>query len=459
MKMVKSLLLGSAAGVVAIAGAQAADLPVKAKPVQYVKICSLYGAGFYYIPGTDTCLKIGGFVRAEYNINTASGSYVQYNAVNFDSRATNDTHMRTRGGISADARTQTAYGTLRAYVNIAPTVTDIAPGTGTAIWHNRAFIQFAGFTAGLAASFFDFDPISSYSNQTNRLGSSVGGTGIPLFAYTAQLGNGFSATIAAESPAHRRTAIFSTTGTGYGGWQWPDVVGNVRVDQAWGSAQVMGAIHQVRPGYYTASATSGGPGQDVGYALGAGLRLNLPMLGKGDFLITQFTYAEGAIGYVGAGLATYNIQNGTGNPSDPVTVAYGPVFDAAYGPPGSGLNLTKGWSVTAGFQHNWNAQWRTSVYGAYGALNYTNPASAYILWSGTPGALGGAVAPTALTTGTADWSLYQVGSRTMWTPVPNLQLSVEVMYNHVNTAYDSSPGYEDKGWVSGIFRVQRNFYP
>ena len=57
MKMVKSLLLGTAAGFVAIAGAQAADLPVKAKPVQYVKICSLYGAGFYYIPGTDTCAE------------------------------------------------------------------------------------------------------------------------------------------------------------------------------------------------------------------------------------------------------------------------------------------------------------------------------------------------------------------------------------------------------------------
>ena len=54
MKMVKSLLLGSAAGLVAVAGAQAADLPVKAKPVQYVKICSLYGVGFYYIPGTTT---------------------------------------------------------------------------------------------------------------------------------------------------------------------------------------------------------------------------------------------------------------------------------------------------------------------------------------------------------------------------------------------------------------------
>src|SRR5438105_3439006 len=65
MKMVKSLLLGTAAGLVAVAGAQAADMPVKGKPVQYVKICSGYGDGFYYLPGTDVCIKWGGYVRAE----------------------------------------------------------------------------------------------------------------------------------------------------------------------------------------------------------------------------------------------------------------------------------------------------------------------------------------------------------------------------------------------------------
>ena len=74
MKMVKSLLLGSAAGLVAVAGAQAADLPVKAKPVEYVKICSIYGAGFFYIPGTDTCIKIGGWVRAEYAFGTGNSA-------------------------------------------------------------------------------------------------------------------------------------------------------------------------------------------------------------------------------------------------------------------------------------------------------------------------------------------------------------------------------------------------
>ena len=42
----KSLILGSTAALVAVGGAQAADLPVKAKAVEYVKVCSLYGPGF-----------------------------------------------------------------------------------------------------------------------------------------------------------------------------------------------------------------------------------------------------------------------------------------------------------------------------------------------------------------------------------------------------------------------------
>src|SRR3954452_21401000 len=79
MKMVKSLLLGSAAGLVAVAGAQAADLPVKAKPVEYVKICSIYGAGFFYIPGTDSCIKIGGWVRAEADFNAGASHTIATN--------------------------------------------------------------------------------------------------------------------------------------------------------------------------------------------------------------------------------------------------------------------------------------------------------------------------------------------------------------------------------------------
>ena len=78
MNMVKSLILGSAAGLVAMSGAQAADLPVKAKAVEYVRICSLYGAGFYYIPGTDTCIKLGGYLRADVVVNTNSRLHRQH---------------------------------------------------------------------------------------------------------------------------------------------------------------------------------------------------------------------------------------------------------------------------------------------------------------------------------------------------------------------------------------------
>ncbi len=74
MKMVKSLLLGSAAGLVAVTAGQAADLPVKAKPVEYVKVCSLYGAGFDYMPGTDMCIKIGGWVREEATWGNDNGN-------------------------------------------------------------------------------------------------------------------------------------------------------------------------------------------------------------------------------------------------------------------------------------------------------------------------------------------------------------------------------------------------
>ena len=74
MKSTNRLLLGTAAGLMAASGAQAADMPLKAKPVQYVKICTLYGDGYYYIPGTDTCIKIGGIVQLDVDWNSfASG--------------------------------------------------------------------------------------------------------------------------------------------------------------------------------------------------------------------------------------------------------------------------------------------------------------------------------------------------------------------------------------------------
>ena len=115
MKLVKSLLLGSAAGLCAAAGAQAADLPMrKAAPVEYVRVCTAYGSGFFYIPGTDTCLRVGGRARFEYQYSSQRGR-----------GATSQSGFRGLGRLNIDARTQTAYGTLRAFVRF-----EIASRTG-----------------------------------------------------------------------------------------------------------------------------------------------------------------------------------------------------------------------------------------------------------------------------------------------------------------------------------------
>src|ERR1043165_9317163 len=98
MKMVKSLLLGSAAGLVAVSGGRAADLPVKAAPVEYVKVCSLYGAGFSYIPGTDTCLKIGGYLRSDhvYGSSGQGNVYLAVPQAQFNRLATDEYSFRAR---------------------------------------------------------------------------------------------------------------------------------------------------------------------------------------------------------------------------------------------------------------------------------------------------------------------------------------------------------------------------
>jgi len=457
MKMVKSLLLGTAAGLVAVAGAQAADLPVKAKPVLYVKICSLYGVGFYYIPGTDTCLKVGGWVRAEVNVGS-NGSFSPI-VRDYYNRESNLVNWRARGMITLDARSQTAYGTLRSYIAGAFQATNNGRG---AIYAPRAFIQLAGFTVGLAKSFFDFYATPWYSNTTNIWGPDTGGGGQMVWAYTAQFGNGFSASFSVEEPTWRRTTIWRSdnglnflggNGNNYiGANGWPDVVGNLRIDQAWGSAQIMGAIHQVAANYYGATEASGHPGDEVGFAAGAGVKFNLPW-GKGDSFAAQGIYAEGALKYVGSGLGGFGKWDGT-------SWATGWTPDAVYSPVvGSSLQLTTGWSVVAGIDHHWDPHWKTSLYGTYGDISFNGTATALFNAAAACAAIG------------PDFQHWQIGSRTVWTPVQNLDLSVDVMYNNIQTAYSgvtttvppvkaAGPGtLTDEGWWQVIFRAQRNFYP
>src|SRR6267378_3723802 len=108
MTVHRNLILGSAAGLLAISGAHAADLPVKAKAVEYVRICSLYGAGFFYIPGTDTCLKLGGYLRVDSTFNGGVYDAPFWNGNGgAGDRFADRINSRSRMAITVDTRTAT----------------------------------------------------------------------------------------------------------------------------------------------------------------------------------------------------------------------------------------------------------------------------------------------------------------------------------------------------------------
>src|SRR5438034_10921547 len=112
----RTLILSSAAGLMALSGAQAADLPVKAKAVEYVRICSLYGAGFFYIPGTDTCIKLGGYLRVDTTFNGAVYGGPAYNGdLGQQNRFRDYFVSRSRMAITVDTRTATEYGVVRTF--------------------------------------------------------------------------------------------------------------------------------------------------------------------------------------------------------------------------------------------------------------------------------------------------------------------------------------------------------
>ncbi len=478
---IRNLLLCSAAGILSVTAAQAADLPVKAKPVEYVKVCSLYGAGFYYMPGTDLCLKIGGWVRAEagwgYNGSLSWGPFNGNNG----GRSASNLVLRGRGYITADAREQTAYGTARGYIAVGVSTNDVGLNTGANQFSaNRAFIQFAGLTAGISQSFYDYYSVPATSYNGIYPASDTGDPGWLVFGYTAQLGNGLSATLSMEErrttqiidqtafTAHDGTSIgaggaaavgnlvpgtFATTSSGatasngaYGGQQVGDIVGNLRLDQAWGGAQIMGALHDVNATYYSTaiagaplqggSTGSGHPGDAWGWAAGAGLRLNFPMLGAGDYFQAQANYTVGALRYI------FFTPNSNWGKTDGSSAAYGILSDCVYGgivntATTTSCQLTSAWGFNAAYEHNWSPAWKTSLYGGWDDVRYGAQANAMLCSAaGFGGGQGSAAAAAAGCNN--NWSMWFLGSRTQWNVSKTFYMGVDVMYEDLNSASTGS---------------------
>lgn len=359
-------LVALAAGISGLAATgtvgHAADLlSVKTQP-NYMKTCPAAGDGFFYIPGTDTCLRIGGYLWGEGYYNT----YTNYPA-NYDK-----TYALATAGVILDARTETEYGTLRSYIETRLRWRSADPWSSgpsfqwppsaepssseVEVWN--AYVQFGGFTAGKAQSFFDF-----YANA-NVLGSDPATIGddtrLSLIAYTHEFAKGLSATLSFEDAADRQGGIFAanpglfSTDDYQAGVRSPDIVANVKYEGEWGTAQLSGALHQVNA--VSVLAPVNAVQDSWGYALQAGIMFNLPALGEGDTLYLQTAYVDGAVAYLGL-----VDPSGSYTPPD--------AFQGALG----GLSKVSGWNFTASLLHNWNEKWSTALFGGYAAYDFNDP--------------------------------------------------------------------------------------
>ena len=526
MKSVKGLILGSVASLLTIGATQAADLPVKAKAVEYVRICSAYGAGFWYIPGTDTCIKLGGYLRADVTFNgSIQGQPAWSGDLGQQNRYRDYFVDRSRMALTIDTRTATEYGVVRTFmqgnfqfstqgsntVNPANFTTSPSAGTNTGLLNQPGegyvateyiFLQFAGFTFGKSASAYA-SPWQGFPGNISSflLGGQNTDTGVNNIQYTAQFGNGVSGTIGLDDPVvwdrtnvyNLSLALNATLGGSnvYAGVRAPEVVGNIRVDQAWGLFQISAAAHEVSGSYNvlnTAAVPAGAIGPAGGISTGlseinghpdakwggsvmAALNIKNIPTGAGDDIKMDVSYAKGLTkNVIATAAASPNFAMYGGSSIGYQSVGFGATTDAVYLPAFAGgdgsLHLTEAYGIRGAFNHNWDAHWNTSLYGSYSAVRYDGTAKAYICANYTTPA-------KAVSTDYScnpDYNVSQLGIVTRWTPVKNLTFSAEVQWFHLDQKFTGTATlaaaapkptavyeFKDQNAVQLQLRAQRNF--
>jgi hypothetical protein len=164
---IKSLLLGSAAALAAVSGAQAADAIVAAEPepMEYVRVCDAFGAGFFYIPGSETCLKIGGYVRFQTDFGKDKSGRSDYDAF-------------TRGQFELDTRSDTEFGALRGFIGLRGNA-DSASSRSVNV--DQAFIEVGGLKVGYFYNWWD----DGLSGETDSLANGTTAFNSVRYTYTA----------------------------------------------------------------------------------------------------------------------------------------------------------------------------------------------------------------------------------------------------------------------------------
>jgi hypothetical protein len=479
MTLIKSLLLGSAAGLVAVASAQAADLPTRKGPVaaEYVRVCSITVAGApvvgFVLPGSDTCFKISGYITGQieggnvgtqYKVGSSSYQGAQTQAIVPDGGEQRDSFgFTTRFNLTFDAVSNTAYGPLVAHGELQFNHGNGFDNTGNGGSDgglNRAYVTWAGLTAGKIDSFFSFT--GGGLAWANFFSPDRKGFDQPdVLAYTASFGGGFSATVSIEDPYGASgsnsngagiTSFGNSQGSYYGylgsateqGLRVPDLVASVDLHQAWGTAHLAGVAHNIRADG-TASTPSGFTSIDKwGWAIDAGVSFNIPNLAGSTIGITG-AWTQNATAYTGIGEGMWD-----GTPNDNGQIqAFGDAFSN-----GDGTWATPtAWSVTAWAQFQVSPQVTLGFEGSYGEIS----------WSGLYGST------SSFASMVSNSRAFLVGGIAHYDPVKNLDFEFELLYE--NTQTDQPAGYiagaagsgDTTSWHGGAdgfaarFEVTRSF--
>lgn len=167
---IKSLLLGSAAALAAVSGAQAADAIVAAEPepMEYVRVCDAFGTGYFYIPGTETCLKLSGFIRVQGDFGRDAADN-KWNQEDFGGQSTSDWDVFSRAYIAFDAKSDTEYGTLTGFFAAEFNADNDTSAGDSLIDVDEAYIQLGGLKAGFFYSWWD----KGLNGETDSLGNNT----------------------------------------------------------------------------------------------------------------------------------------------------------------------------------------------------------------------------------------------------------------------------------------------
>ena len=220
---VKNFLCASAAVFSFASAAQAADAIVAPEPeaVEYVRVCDAYGAGYFYIPGTETCLRIHGYLR--YDVKGGDNVYAKRL-----SQLERDTYdMKSRFELRFSTASETDLGILKTYADVRY---DWNNGENGASGQLRfAYIELGGLRLGLDES--KFVTFTGYLGDVmNDDVILAGGTRTNAISYSFKGGNGFSAVIALEQGGNGDSDVNVTIDD-----YTPHVVGGLKFAQSWGS--------------------------------------------------------------------------------------------------------------------------------------------------------------------------------------------------------------------------------